>query len=146
MLDYIIRECALSDAQALSQLNHDELGYDYGIELTSEKLNLLLSSASDKLFVAETDNTVIGYIHANDYDLLYAPHMKNIMGIAVSSSYRKHGIGRALLRKIEEWAISTGAESVRLVSGSERKDAHEFYKKCGYVQNKEQLNFRKPLK
>ncbi len=146
MLDYIIRECALSDAQALSRLNRDELGYDYSPELTSEKLNLLLSSASDKLFVSETDNTVIGYIHANDYDLLYAPHMKNIMGIAVSSSYRKHGIGRALLQKVEEWAISTGAESVRLVSGSERKDAHEFYKKCGYAQNKEQLNFRKPLK
>ena len=146
MLDYIIRECALSDAQALSRLNRDELGYDYSPELTSEKLNLLLSSASDKIFVAEADNTVIGYIHANDYDLLYAPHMKNIMGIAVSSSYRHCGIGRALLQKVEEWAISTGAESVRLVSGSERKDAHEFYKKCGYVQNKEQLNFRKSLK
>lgn len=145
MPDFIIRECTVSDADDIARLSRDELGYDYSVEQTEEKLRLLLCSGKDKILVAVADGAVAGYVHANDYDLLYATHMKNIMGIAVSAAYRCRGIGRALLQCIEEWAKSTGAESVRLVSGAERKGAHEFYKKCGYAGNKEQINFRKPL-
>lgn len=43
-------------------------------------------------------------------------HMKNIMGIAVSSNFRKMGIGKALLDSVEHWARDTGASGVRLVS------------------------------
>ena len=145
MFPFTIRECTLSDAEAISRLNRDEMGYDFNVELTEEKLRLLLCSGKDKIFVAETNGNVIGYIHANDYDLIYAHHMKNIMGIAVASDYRQCGVGHALLKKVEEWAAAAGADSVRLVSGAERTEAHEFYKRCGYVQNKQQLNFRKKL-
>ncbi len=145
MFPFTIRECTLSDAEAISRLNRDEMGYDFSVEQTEEKLLLLLHSGKDKIFVAETNGNVIGYIHANDYDLIYAPHMKNIMGIAVASDYRQCGVGRALLKKVEEWAAAAGADSIRLVSGAERTEAHEFYKRCGYVQNKQQLNFRKKL-
>ncbi len=140
-----IRECAASDAADITELNRNEMDYDFSIEETAKKIRLLLCSEKDKILVAEAGGAVVGYVHANDYDLLYAPHMKNIMGIAVSSAYRHCGIGRALLQGIEEWAKSTGAQSVRLVSGAERKDAHEFYRRCGYTQNKEQINFRKTM-
>ncbi len=140
-----IRKCTLSDAESIYMLNRDEMGYEYDIDLTAQKLAVLLQSDKDMILVAEADGIVVGYVHANDYDLLYSPHMKNIMGIAVSSEYRHRGIGRALLLKIEEWAAETGSKGVRLVSGAERKDAHNFYKSCGYTQNKEQLNFRKML-
>ncbi len=145
MNNYIIRECTVSDAPAISHLNRIAMGYEYSICDTKKKLSVLLLSDKDKIFVAEINGIVVGYIHANDYDLLYAPHIKNIMGIAVSPDHRNCGIGKALLFRIEEWAKSTGAEGVRLVSGAERKEAHEFYKKCGFVQNKEQLNFKKVI-
>lgn len=80
-----------------------------------------------------------------DYDLLYAPHYKNIMGIAVSPKYRRQGVGSSLLSAVEQWASETGAEAVRLCSGEERKGAHEFYKSLGYVNSKKQLNFSKKL-
>lgn len=83
------------------------------------------------------------YVHACDYDVIYFPHMKNIMGIAVSSQCRRLGIGKALLSKIEDWARESGAAGVRLVSGSERTEAHLFYKHCGYNTGKMQLNFKK---
>lgn len=145
MLVFTIRECTVSDAVDIAKLNRDEMGYNFDIEETMKKIRMLLCSEKDKILVAEANGIVIGYIHANDYDLLYAPHMKNIMGIAVSSDYRHLGVGRALLQKIEEWASETGAVSVRLVSGAERTAAHEFYRKCGYTQNKQQINFRKAL-
>ena len=86
---------------------------------------------------------MVGYIHANSYDLIYAPHMKNIMGIAVLSSHKRYGIGRALLQQVEKWAQSSGATGVRLVSGITRADAHAFYHSCGYTGDKEQLNLKK---
>lgn len=77
------------------------------------------------------------------YDVIYAPHMKNIMGIAVSSNFRKMGIGKALLDSVEHWARDTGASGVRLVSGATRTGAHEFYHHCGYSGDKKQINLKK---
>ena len=142
-MDYIIRECCIDDAKYIQELNCNEMGYDFSLENTTLKLKKVLNSKKDKIFMAMADNIVVGYVHANDYDVIYAPSMKNIMGIAVSNAYRRSGIGGALLRKIEEWAKVSGAKGVRLVSGATRTGAHEFYRHLGYGGEKEQLNFIK---
>ncbi|MBD5383669.1 MAG: GNAT family N-acetyltransferase [Ruminococcaceae bacterium] len=142
-MDLQIRSCEISDTNAIYELNVREMGYDYPKDKTEEKLKQLLKSDKDKIFVALIGNIVVGYVHANDYDVIYAPHMKNIMGIAVSSDFKRKGIGSALLSAIEAWARKTGAEGVRLVSGAARTGAHEFYRRCGYGGDKQQINFKK---
>jgi len=139
----IIRECRMEDASAIQKFNSEEMGYDYPLEDTKLSIEKLLGRKSDKIFVAVQDGTVVGYAHANDYDLLYMPHMKNIMGIAVASAFRRRGIGKLLLTAVEEWAKATGAVGVRLVSGAARIGAHEFYSSCGYDGGKQQINFKK---
>lgn len=119
------------------------MGYEYPVDKTKNKLERLLKSDKDKIFVATVQSIVVGYIHASDYDTIYAPHMKNIMGIAVSNAYKKQGIGKAMLKEVEKWAKETGASGIRLVSGSSRTGAHEFYRRCGYDGGKQQLNFKK---
>jgi len=140
-----IRECVEEDVIILYELNKNEMGYDYPRDKTETKLRELLKSNKEKIFVAVMDNIVVGYVHANDYDVIYAPHMKNIMGIAVSSNFKKQGIGRALLAAVENWAQETGASGIRLVSGATRTGAHEFYRHCGYSGDKQQINFKKML-
>ncbi|MCD8221763.1 MAG: GNAT family N-acetyltransferase [Clostridiales bacterium] len=98
---------------------------------------------SDKILVAVLSGEVVGYIHANDYDVLYMGHMKNIMGIVVRTDCKRNGVGRALFHEIEEWAKEDGAAGVRLVSGITRTGAHEFYRRCGYGEGREQKNFKK---
>jgi len=71
--------------------------------------------------------------------------MKKIMGIAVNKEYQHRGVGRALLRQVEQWARQTGAAGVRLVSGATRTGAHAFYHSCGYGEDKAQLNLKKHL-
>ncbi|BCN30759.1 GNAT family N-acetyltransferase [Anaeromicropila herbilytica] len=141
-----IRECNIEDARYIYELNRDEMEYDYPFEQTIDKLERILSSKNDKVFVAIIQDIVVGYVHANDYDVIYTPHMKNIMGIAVSSKYKGNGIGKALLTEVENWAKETGAYGIRLVSGEERSGAHEFYRHCGYIENKRQINFKKIVK
>lgn len=141
----IIREASLSDAEAIWMLNYTEMGYPFPLEATIDKLERLLVRSSDKIYVATVDGAVVGYVHANDYDVIYAPHMKNIMGIAVAHEHKHKGIGKSLLQQVELWAADTGATGVRLVSGAGRTGAHEFYRHCGYTGDKEQLNLKKKL-
>lgn len=138
-----IRECTILDSMDISLLNKNEMGYDYSASDTKEKLKQLLNDSNHKIYVAIAGEQIVGYVHANNYDLLYAPHLKNIMGIAVASDFKKKGIGKMLLNEVEEWAWDTGAYGVRLVSGSTRTGAHAFYRCCGYGGVKDQKNFKK---
>ena len=141
----IIRDCIAEDAEALSRINRERMGYDYPEADTRAKLEKLLARGDNKIFVAEDGGRVVGYAHAVLYDVIYAPTMVNIMGIAVDGSCQRRGIGRRLLDAVERWAAESGASGIRLVSGSERSQAHTFYEICGYKCNKTQLHFTKPL-
>ena len=88
---------------------------------------------------------VAGYIHAEDYDVLYFETMKNILGLAVAANHRRKGIGTKLLGAVEDWARETGVRQIRLNSGITRRGAHAFYRANGYTDEKEQKRFIKTL-
>lgn len=144
-MNFKIRDARVTDAEAIWKLNTEEMGYTYSLEATKGKLIKLLTDVNNRIFVAVADGMIVGYIHANGYELLFAPSMRNVMAIAVSSAYKRNGIGRALLTEVEQWAVESGSTGVRLVSGETRTAAHEFYRSCGYESNKKQLNFKKMI-
>lgn len=75
-MDLQIRQGEITDAEAIHELNAREMGYHYPKDKTEEKLRQVLRSSRDRIFVALADHRVVGYVHANDYDVIYAPHMK----------------------------------------------------------------------
>ena len=140
-----IRPARETDAAGIAALSTDELGYQTTAEQVREKLAARLNSNRDRILVAAAEGQVVGYIHANTYETLYFPPLKNLMGLAVSSAYRCKGIGTALLDAIEAWARETGASGVRLNSGATRTEAHQFYRSRGYGGEKQQLRLIKYL-
>ena len=124
----VIREALPADAPALARLNRTAMGYDYPEDQTADRLAAILQDSRCKIFMAESAGQVAGYLHLEDYQLLYADSMKNIMGIAVDPNRRRQGLGRALLEAGEAWAREQGAAGVRLVSGESRQGAHAFYR------------------
>ncbi len=142
-MNFTIRKAVTDDYRAIWKLNTEEMGYEDTIDGTKKRMEILLSDDSHRIFVAEADNKVVGYVHSNNYELIFIEPFKDIMSIAVSSEYKRNGIGRALLAEVEKWAVETGSVGVRLVSGESRVKAHEFYRSCGYVSHKKQLNFEK---
>jgi GNAT superfamily N-acetyltransferase len=139
----IIREVVIGDYKDLCSLNKNGLGYDYPEEKTKEKLRLVLSLPTDRIFVAELDGKLAGYIHLSAYECIYFESLKNILALVVDVNYRNQGIGRQLILAGEEWAKETGSKGIRLSSGFNRTDAHQFYQHCGYTMRKEQKNFMK---
>ena len=143
-----IRQATTSDIPAMNELFRKDLGYaECRLEIV-EKQFTGLDNSREAVFVAEAgdeEGCIAGVIHVEKYNVLYFPTMANILGIAVSADFRRQGIGSALLKRGEEWARENGASSMRLNSGESRKQAHEFYRAQGYIDDKKQLRFIKEL-
>ena len=140
----IIREATIEDAFAICNISCADLGYDCSCEFVSTRISNL-DKGREKVFVAEVNGIVAGYIHAEKYQTLYFEPMINILGLAVSSEFRRRGIGRMLLKHAERWADEVGIHKIRLNSGSSRKEAHSFYRAMGYSNEKGQLRFIKDI-
>lgn len=139
-----IRNAELTDAYALAEICQNDLGYECDEALVSEKLKLI-DSKREQVLVADIDGKVVGFIHIELYNVIYCENGSNLLGLAVSSDYRKNGIGKTLLKNAEKWAVNNGAKWVRLNSGKGRKDAHLFYRSLGYDNEKKQIRFIKQL-
>lgn len=137
-----IRRVSISDYKDIYMLNK-ELGYLYEEEKVRKKIKYIIENKKDIILVAYINNNIIGYIHGSEYELLYSDSLINILGFVVKESYRKNGVGTALIDKLEEIAIEKKYFGIRLVSGIDREDAHRFYERNGYIYRKEQKNFIK---
>ncbi|MCR1952629.1 MULTISPECIES: GNAT family N-acetyltransferase [Clostridium] len=137
-----IRTISISDYRDIYLLNK-ELGYLYPEERVREKIKYIIENKKDIILVAYIDNNIIGYIHGSEYELLYSDSLINILGFVVRESYRKNGVGKALIDKLEEVARENKYSGIRLVSGIDRENAHRFYERNGYIYRKEQKNLIK---
>ena len=141
--NFIVRQAVISDAKDIYYINKTSLGYDYDLEKQKAKIQAVLNDSTQVIFVAETNNKVVGFIHLVNYDVIYADNFKNCLGLAVDNDYKRNGIGSALLNQAEIWAKENGAVGIRLCSGVEREKAHQFYQSQGYEVTKLQKNIKK---
>ena len=139
-----IREATVQDAEALCRISCQELGYPCKLDFVSARIHSL-EKKRERIFIAEDKGIIAGYIHAETYELLYFEPMINILGLAVSSQFRRCGVGKMLLERTEEWAKQEGITVLRCNSGASRKEAHTFYRAMGFHKEKEQIRFLKEL-
>ena len=103
--------------------------YDYYWALiTDEKVGL---------FIAEVEKEIIGFVHAIVIDSppisVLVPRFYAIVdNIGVKSDYQNHGIGKVLIKRIQDWAIEKGATSMEMNVYEFNETAFTFYTKLGY--------------
>ncbi len=141
----MLRLCEPTDGLNIWQINCEDLGYEVPLDLCESQLKKVLKNPEHCIFVYECDGQVVGYIHAQRYDVTYANPLVNVLGLAVKKAYRRNGIGGLLLLMVEDWAREIGSEGIRLNSGARRTAAHAFYEAWGYTCRKEQRNYFKSL-
>jgi predicted N-acetyltransferase YhbS len=141
--DIKIRKAIPDDAEQISLLIKDSMGYENPPELVRSNIERLKDNPDHLILVADKDGEIVGLSHGMSYDSIYYMPLKNLMSMAVKSAYQRQDIGRTLLSEIEKWAKESGCAGVRIVSGMERKGAHLFYQACGYKLNKTQVNLIK---
>ena len=141
----MIRNIRLEDAKAIRDISEFSLGYKTTEAVTERQIAKLLKEAGHFIRVYEDDEThiVVGFIHAEAYELLYKEPGFNILGLALLSEYQHKGIGKQLLRAVEAEAVARNYRFIRLNSGEHRTEAHAFYEHCGYSCTKLQKRFIK---
>ena len=138
------RPARVEDAPGLVGLV-EELGYPSTPEEVGRRLGLIVAAPDHRVFVAEEDGEVLGWVHVQEFLSVAADPAGLITGLVVATGERKRGIGRALMALAEEWGRERGLATMRLRARTVRKGAHAFYRSMGYVVAKRQLQFRKEL-
>jgi GNAT superfamily N-acetyltransferase len=139
-----IRPARTSDVPRLTVLS-GELGYPSTEKEIRARLAKLKATSRHAVFVAETADGVIGWLHVSRDHLLEVPVRAEVNGLVVSSTARGQGAGKLLLEAAEEWARKKKCTSMSVRSNVIRDRAHAFYEREGYEHYKTQRAFRKPL-
>jgi GNAT superfamily N-acetyltransferase len=136
-----VRRMAETDAEVVATLA-GELGYPSEAEAIRARIQAI--GESDLLLVAvDEGDKPVGFIQAHRVCIIEVGFRVEILGLVVSSSARRGGIGRRLIAEAERWAESIGAEAISVRSSTKRIEAHLFYPALGYKKIKTQAVYEK---
>jgi GNAT superfamily N-acetyltransferase len=107
---------------------------------SADGLSLLLDSNEHRIWVADSDEAVVGWLHAYLAVRVGVAPFVEIAGLIVDEQYRGNGIGSKLVEAAIFWAKSIGV-SVRVRSNSMRDATHKFYQAQGFKLLKQQHVF-----
>jgi GNAT superfamily N-acetyltransferase len=84
-----------------------------------------------------------GWIHGFLSQLLESDYRVEIGGLLVDERWRRNGIGRRLVRVVDDWAAERGAAELSVRCREERAESHKFYESLSFRHTKTQRVFRK---
>lgn len=128
-----IRNAEITDSQAIRDML-EQLGYPLTTKHVQDKLELLLNSVGDAVYVYEDKNQIVGFITLHfSIQLAFEKNFCEIGYFVVDSSIRSQGIGRQLEEKACQVALEKGCDHINVFSMAHRSGAHRFYERQGYT-------------
>lgn len=141
----MIRKAEMKDYLDIARLS-GVLGYPISEVAVKKNLARILKDADHEFLVFELGERVTAFIEAEVYAPVYAEQvMLNVLGLVVDEKNQGQGIGVQLLNALEEKAKAREIKVIRLNSGVQRHEAHQFYEHQGYTSNHSQKRFLKFL-
>ncbi|MDQ8023393.1 MAG: GNAT family N-acetyltransferase [Moraxellaceae bacterium] len=136
-----LREAVPDDAAQLMPLL-SELGYAQQEQALQQRI-AALHRPQDSVWVAEGEGHLLGVASLHLVPMFHASEaLGKVTALVVSASARGQGLGRMLLRALEEHAWRHGATRMEVISGNHRPQAHAFYQHLGYAATSQQRFIR----
>ena len=139
IMDFTIRNASTKDISLILELLY-ELGRpkphkDEDVGDFSNLLKKYLSDSDKKILVAEHNNKVVGMVSIMLLSRLNRKRLEMyIPELIVAKVYQNKGIGKELLNACILLAQNNKCYRIRLESGNQRMESHQFYKKRGFEQ------------
>ena len=129
-----IRPAHLADASAVNELL-DQLGYPQGGQAaTANRIQTWAEDPSSAAYVADANDDVLGVIAVHVCPFFERDgSWGRVVALVVSDRARGRGVGSQLVAAAESFAATRGCLRMEVTSGDHRHDAHEFYQRCGYI-------------
>jgi N-acetylglutamate synthase-like GNAT family acetyltransferase len=135
-----IRAATPEDASAINSLSM-QLGYsNVAVDTGYNRLAELLALDSNRVWVAEKNCEILGWLHAFIALRVASNDFIEIGGLVVSPNHRKLGIGKSLTHQALVWAQEKQL-ALRVRCNLKRQEALNFYEAIDFVKVKEQRVF-----
>ncbi len=143
----VIREAGVCDIDKILEIYSQPM-IDNGVVLQSEEakeiFKMIESYPNYKIYVAETNKTIVGTI------AVLIMHNMGHLGkpsaifesFAVMPGYQNKGIGKAIIKYAMDLCKEAGCYKITLSADLKRKKAHGFYETLGYFQHGYSYKFR----
>ena len=118
--DAWVRQAGTGDAGDVATLL-GILGYPCTRDEAAERIALVQSDRRQILLLAECD----GRVQGNE--------LARITALVVAPEWERQGVGRRLLREVEQRARQSRIARIEVTSNARRNAAHAFYRGCGYA-------------
>jgi len=128
----MIRTAMKNDLEGVYALMRQLSRHDF----TNEQFEdcYLYNLENNHILVYEQDKKIYGCgILSIYYPLDYSRKVAEIVELIVDEDVRSRGIGKKLLKFLEQIAINNECVCLSLDSGKPRADAHRFYKREGFI-------------
>ncbi|MEV4312967.1 GNAT family N-acetyltransferase [Actinocrispum sp. NPDC049592] len=129
-----IRLVHTADAAAVNELLH-QLGYPQDdTTATATRIQDWTDDHASAAYVADADGDLLGLIAVHTSPFFErAGSWGRIVALVVSDQARGQGVGGRLVAAAESFAASRGCVRMEVTSSDRREDAHEFYRRRGYI-------------
>ncbi|MGL5478548.1 MAG: GNAT family N-acetyltransferase [Clostridium sp.] len=142
----VVEKLKKEDIKELLELYKELIDTKNDISISKETYEKILKDDNYYLAVLKKDNIILGSALAVSCFNLSMGGCTFIVveDVIVKENTRGLGIGKKLMKAIDDFAKSKNAAYSILVSSSHRKGAHKFYENIGYTDSV--LGFRKIYK
>lgn len=120
-------------AELLHELFAIEEDFTADFQTQAQGLELLLGRPGAQIFVAESGGKVVGMCTVQIHiSTAKGREVGLVEDVIVDIDHRGRGIGAALLRALEEWAIERGLGRLQLQTDRDNHPALGFYRRQGW--------------
>lgn len=131
----MIRPGEISDAPTIKTLLA-QLGYRTLDEDEVQKKIIDYSQDGYKIYVLESEGSVVGFISLHCYEAFHSPgKVGRITALCIHHDFQSKGFGKQLLVHAEKFFIQFGCTKLEVTSNKRRSQAHDFYLSQGYVED-----------
>ncbi|HEY33634.1 MAG TPA: GNAT family N-acetyltransferase [Dehalococcoidia bacterium] len=154
-MDFFIRNAEEKDYEGITQI-FDEIDLLHIKALphiftkadepprNKEHISNILRGGNSAIFLAESDNQIVGLIEIEirqtpSFPLMVKRRYVYVSSIAVTAAFRGYGIGKALMTKVEQWARDKNVSQIEFNVWDFNQDALMFFQRLGYTSSRRNM-------
>jgi PhnO protein len=136
MGNLLIRQATINDFEAIYKFVCGLENTVFDKEVIRKCYDTCLAGENNHYFIAEADGKAIGYVSCHGQVLMHhAGLVYEIEEFFVEEAYRSKGVGKEMLRVLEQKINTADYELLEVASNMRREAAHHFYTDNGFDKN-----------